>query len=236
MFREYGAWQSPSLNRKMEFLWFGRAGKPVLIFPTSMGRFYQNEDFGLVGALADKMDAGEIQLMCVDSVDDESWYNKNIHPADRARRHDQYDHYVRYEVIPYIAARSHREDVAVYGASFGAYHAANLAARHPELISKAILFSGLYDIHRYLDEYWDETCYFHCPTAYIPNLDESWTKRLARVTWIIATGEYDSLFHENRQFAALLGSKGITSHAEFWPGVFGHDWPWWQENLKRFLP
>ena len=236
MFREFGAWYSSSLNRKMEFLWFGQAGRPVLIFPTSMGRFYQNEDFGLAGALANKMDAGEIQLMCVDSVDDESWYNKNIHPADRARRHDQYDHYVRYEVIPYIAARSHREDLAAYGASFGAYHAANLAARYPELIRKAILFSGLYDIHRYLDGYWDETCYFHCPTAYIPNLDESWRNRLAQVTWIIATGEYDSLVQENRQFAALLESKGIACHAEIWPGVFGHDWPWWKDNLKRFLP
>ena len=21
----------------------------------------------------------------------------------------------------------------------------------------------------------------------------------------------------------------------FWPGVFGHDWPWWRENLRRFV-
>jgi esterase/lipase superfamily enzyme len=236
MFREYGAWYSTSLSRKMEFLWFGQTGKPVLIFPTSMGRFHQNEDFGLTSALADKMDAGEIQLVCVDSVDEESWYNKNIHPADRARRHDQYDHYLRNELIPYAAARSHRDDLVAYGASFGAYHAANLAARFPELIRKAILFSGLYDIHRYLGGYWDDTCYFHCPTAYIPNLDESWIKRLAQVTWIIATGEHDSLIQDNRQFAALLESKGIPRHAEFWPGVFGHDWPWWKENLRRFLP
>ena len=36
----------------MEMLWFGHAGKPMIWFPTSAGRFYQNEDFGLVGAVA----------------------------------------------------------------------------------------------------------------------------------------------------------------------------------------
>lgn len=236
MFREYGEWNSTHLNRKMEFLWFGHVGRPVLIFPTSMGRFYQNEDFSLIGALADRVEAGEIQLLCVDSVDEESWYNKHLHPAARARRHDEYDRYIRHEIIPYILERSRRGDLVAFGASFGAYHAANLAARYPELVSKAILFSGLYDIHRYLDGYWDDTCYFHCPTAYIANMDESWTRRLSQVAWIVATGEHDSLIQENRHFSALLWSKGIPNHAEFWSGVFGHDWPWWKENLQRFLP
>ena len=69
MKREYGSWKSAALSRPMEYLWFGDRGRPVLIFPTSMGRFYQNEDFGLTGALADKVDAGFLQLICVDSVD-----------------------------------------------------------------------------------------------------------------------------------------------------------------------
>ncbi len=208
----------------------------MIVFPTSMGRFYQNEDFGLIGALEDKVDAGQIQFVCVDSVDEESWYNQNTHPANRVRRHDQYDQYLRHEILPYIHNRAHRDDLAVFGASFGAYHAANLAARYPELVRKAILFSGLYDIHRYLDGYWDDICYFHCPTAYIPNMDASWTSRLAQIAWIIATGEHDSLVQDNRGFSELLGSKRIPNHAEFWPGVFGHDWPWWKENLRRFLP
>ena len=58
MRREYHSWVSHHLGRTMEFLWFGERGYPVLLFPTSMGRFWQNEDFGLTGALADKVDAG----------------------------------------------------------------------------------------------------------------------------------------------------------------------------------
>lgn len=236
MKREYGKWFSPGLGRDMEFLWFGHCGRPVLIFPTSMGRFYQNEDLGLVGSLSGRIEAGEIQLACVDSVDEESWYNRAAHPADRVLRHEQYDQYLRNELIPYAQDRAGRGDLAVYGASFGAYHAANIAGRYPGLVRKAILFSGIYDIHRFLDGHWDDRCYFHCPTAYIPNMNSDWISRLRGVEWIIATGEQDVLVEDNRRFSSLLWSRGIGSHTEIWPGVFGHDWHWWRENLRRFLP
>ena len=235
MFRDYGVWHSPSLGRPMEYLWFGQFGRPVMIFPTSGGRFFENEDFKLTESLADKVDAGEIQLFCVDSIDHESWYNKSVHPAVRAARHAQYDAYLRHEAVPYIFNRAQRGDLAVYGASFGAYHAANFASRYPDVVSRAICFSGVYDIHSFLDGYWDETCYFNCPTASIPNMDAEWTAKLARVGWVIATGEYDTLVQQNRDFSQMLWSKGIPNHSEFWGGVFGHDWPWWREHLRRLV-
>src|SRR5437016_12307921 len=172
MYRDYGAWHSSSLGRPMEFLWFGKFGRPVMIFPTSGGRFFENEDFKLTESLADKVDGGEIQLVCVDSIDYESWYNKSVPPPVRAARHAQYDAYLRHEMVPYIFNRAQRGDLAVYGASFGAYHAANFAGRYPDVVSRAVCFSGIYDVHSFLDGYWDETCYFHCPTAYIPNMNE----------------------------------------------------------------
>ena len=235
MLRDYGAWDSPRLGRKMEYLWFGHSGRPLILFPTSGGRFTENEDFHLTSSLSDKVDAGELQLICVDVVDRESWHNKWAHPADRVRRHDQYDSYLRSEMVPYIQHRAWRTDLMVYGASFGAYHASNFAARHPDVISRAICFSGTYDIHSSLDGYWDDLCYFHCPIAYIPNLDEGNARRVGQVSWVIATGEHDSLVQKNREFAAMLSAKGINNYAEFWPGQFGHDWPWWREHLRRFV-
>src|SRR5258708_2437513 len=89
--RDYLKSYSARLERPMESLWFGDRGQPVLFFPTSMGRFYQVEDFGLIGSLREKIDAGAIQAYCVDSVDDESWYSRSSRPADRVRRHAQYD-------------------------------------------------------------------------------------------------------------------------------------------------
>lgn len=220
----------------MEFLWYGHWGRPVILFPTSAGRFWENEDFGLVGALADKIDGGEIQVICVDTVNSESWYNRGAHPYHRIRRHEQYDAYLRYELLPYVANRAERGDIIIYGASFGAYHAANLAMRYPDVISRAILFSGIYDTHSFLDGYWDDGCYFHCPTAMIPNMDRENAGRLASVEWVIATGEHDHLADRNRWFSEMLWGKGIPNHFELWQGQFGHDWPWWREHLRRFVP
>jgi len=236
MNRDYIEWHSPSLNRKMEFLWFGHAGRPVILFPTSAGKFWENEDFGLVDSVADKVDRGEIQVVCVDTVNHESWFNKRIHPADRVRRHAQYDHYLRWELIPYIENRAGMDGVIVYGASFGAYHASNFAARYPDTIGRAICFSGVYDIHDFLDGYWNDDCYFNCPVAFIPNMNEHTCNMMSTVDWIVATGEYDMLVNTNRQFAGMLGSKGIRHYLELWPGQFGHDWPWWREHLRRFVP
>ncbi|MDQ3282020.1 MAG: alpha/beta hydrolase-fold protein [Acidobacteriota bacterium] len=228
-------WFSPSLGREMEFLWFGKFGRPVILFPTSAGRFHENEDFQLAASVADKVDAGEIQLVLPDTVNNESWYNKNVHPAVRAARHTQYDAYLRHELVPYIHNRAQRGDLTVYGASFGAYHAANLAARYPDIVSRAICFSGIYEIDSFVDGYWDDNCYFHSPAAYVPQMNAEWAGKLSRVEWVIATGEYDSLVQKNRDFSALLWNKGIPHHFELWPGQFGHDWPWWRHHLRRFV-
>jgi esterase/lipase superfamily enzyme len=220
----------------MELLWFGHWGRPVVAFPTSGARFYELEDFGLIRSLQGKIDAGEIQVCCPDTVNLESWYNRGIHPAHRVRRHEQYDHYLGEELVPYVRHRARRDDVVYYGASFGAYHAMNFACRHPELAGGVIAFSGMFDIHRYLDGYWDDLCYFNCPTAYVPNLDGDWVRRLSRVRIVVATGEHDHLVGTNREFIALLQQKGLPVTGEIWHGTFGHDWPYWSEHIQRFLP
>jgi S-formylglutathione hydrolase FrmB len=154
MHREYVAWDSPTLGRKMELLWFGHAGRPMIWYPTSVGRFYQNEDFGLVGTVADLIEGGQIQVCCVDSVDEESFYAKTRHPAERIRRHDQYDRYVYSEVVPFVRDKGRTgSKVATLGASFGAYHAVNFGLRHPDVCDKVVGLSGKYDIHSFLDGY-----------------------------------------------------------------------------------
>jgi esterase/lipase superfamily enzyme len=236
MHREYHRWHSPSLGRDMELLWYGTWGRPLLAFPTSLGSCSQNEDNGLIGALADKIDGGEVQVCCVDAIDSECWYNDHAPPGYKIHRYTQYDRYLVTEVVPLIRQKAGRDDLMTFGASFGAYHAMNFAGRHPELVSRVISFSGIYGIHRFLHGYWDDTCYFNCPDAYYPNLPADAVDRMRHIGFVVATGEQDHLVKENRWFAEMLQGKGLNVHAEFWPGVFGHDWPYWRENLKRFVP
>jgi esterase/lipase superfamily enzyme len=235
MQRNYEKWFSPALGRDMELLRFGWSGFPVVLFPTSMGRFFQYEDFGLVARLADKVERGQLQLFCVDSVDSESWYDEQIHFAQRGKRHESYDRYVEGEVVPYVRDRSQRRDLGVFGCSFGAYHAANFAGRHAELVTKAVCFSGIYDVSRFTDGQWNDTSYFNSPACYIANMDEAHLQRIRAVRWVIATGEFDALADENRRFDALLAAKGVAPHTEIWPGVNGHDWPSWNDAVVRLL-
>lgn len=236
MLREFIAWDSPRLNRRMELLWFGHNGRPLLIFPTAASRFYEAEDFLLIKALAPKIENGELQVCCVDGVNLESWHNKSLPPLLRVERHLQYDAYLRDELVPMIQHRSKRKDLITYGASFGAYHAMNFGCRYPDLVKKVVCFSGIYDIHRMLDGQWNDNCYFNCPTAYVPNMDENNVNKLKQMEFVIATGEQDTLVQYNREFIGILSAKGIPVHGEIWPGVFGHDWPYWREHLPRFVP
>lgn len=236
MHRVHDSFPSSVLGRKAEYLWFGHSGRPLVMFPTSGGRFWENEDRGLVQSVADYVDEGRLQVCCIDAWNDETWNNRAISPAERMRRHDAYDRFLSQEMFPCVAARAGRGDTAVYGASMGGYHAVNFSARHPEQVARCIALSGLFDIHRMLEGHWDELCYYHCPTAFVPNMNEEWSRKLARVQWVIATGETDSLVNETRNFSGILRSKNIPVHSEIWPGVFGHDWPFWKEHLRRFLP
>ena len=236
MHREYLKWDSPTLGRPMEMLWFGTAGRPMVWFPTSKGRFYQNEDFGLVGAGADHVDSGRIQICCVDSVDDESFYAEHKHPAERIARHDQYDRYVYGEVIPFVRSRAGERRVATLGASFGAYHAVNFALRHPDAVDKTVGFSGKYDIHSFLNGFWSDTAYFHCPTAYVPNMHGDTLAAVSSMDIAIVTGQTDNILQGSTDMIRILREKGIPHRGDIWDTPYGHDWPWWKEQIRVYLP
>ena len=55
MNREYHKWFSPRLGREMELLVFGHSGMPVIVFPTSMGRFFDYENRGMIDAVRDQL-------------------------------------------------------------------------------------------------------------------------------------------------------------------------------------
>ena len=237
MHREYVAWDSPTLGRRMEMLWFGRGGRPMIWFPTSVGRFYQNEDFGLVGAVGDWIEEGRLSIACVDSVDAESFYAKWRPPSERIARHDQYDRYVYSEVVPWIAGKTGGQSrIGTLGASFGAYHAVNFALRHPDVCDKTVGFSGKYDIHSFLDGYWDETCYFHCPIAYVPNMDAGWVATLSAMDIAVVTGATDNILSGTTEMLRIFDEKGIRHRGSVWDAPYGHDWPWWKEQIRHYLP
>lgn len=235
MNREYHRWYSPSLGRDMELLLFGHAGATVLVFPTSMGRFYEWEDRGMMYTLGEHIDRGWLQIYCVDSVDKESWYARWKHPQDRARRQTAYENYLLREVLPLMWQKSANRFLITVGASFGAYHAINLALRHPGLVNRAIGLSGIYDISAWSDGFGGGEVYFHNPVAYIANEhDPGRLEWLRRVDIILATGRDDPLRGANEHFSHILWQKQIWHALRVWDG-WAHDWPYWQQMLRIYI-
>jgi esterase/lipase superfamily enzyme len=220
----------------MEILVFGHAGTPILAFPSSMGRFHEWEDFGMVDALHDQLSGGHNVLVCLDSVDHESLYNRGVDPHTRVQRHRQYEQYVFEEALPFARHRGGGEAVIAAGASFGAFHAANLTLKRPWDVVKLVAMSGAYDIRSFLDGYYGDDVYFSNPVDYLPGLDDPDTLGALRDTHLILTaGEHDPCRDATEYVGGLLADKGAGPHVDLVPGAFGHDWPWWREQMNRHL-
>ena len=235
MHREHVRWFSPRLDRDMDLLIFGHAGARVIVFPSSMGRFFEWEDQGMIAALGDQIERGWLQLYCVDSVDSESWYAKYKHPADRAFWHSRYDAYIRDEVLPLTQSRNPDPYLITTGASFGAYHALTFALRYPHLVSRAIGLSGVYDIREVTDGYTDQHVYPYNPAEFI--LGETDPERVAamhRLNIVLAIGQDDSLRGNSEYFSGRLWSKGIGNALRIWDG-WAHDWPYWRQMIRTYI-
>lgn len=235
MNREYHRWHSPSLGRDMELLIFGHAGARVLVFPTSMGRFYEWEDRGMVEALGEHLENGWIQMYCVDSVDGDSWYAKWKHPVARAQHQTAYENYITREVWPLTQHKNDNPFMIATGASFGAYHAVDLALRHPHLVGRVIGMSGFYDIRRWTDGYGNGEVYFHNPVAYMANEhDPGRLQALRNVDIILAVGRDDALAQNNQELSGILWDKGIWHALRLWDG-WCHDWPYWRDMIVQYI-
>lgn len=236
MNREYHKTRSSRLGRDMEMLVFGHGGLPAIVFPTSGGRFYEFEDHGMIDALAGKIDSGQLQVFCVDSINDESWYNRTAHPRLRIARHMQYEEYILDEVVRLVRHKNANPRLVGAGCSFGGYHAVNIALRHPEIFTGFVSMSGAFDLSGFLRGYYDQDCYYHLPAHYIPRLEDAWyLERFRRNTYVLATGWDDKCLAENQNFDRILSEKSISHQFYVWQAQNSHDWPTWQRMAQLYL-
>lgn len=238
---EYCKWYSHNLGHDMEFKVYGWHGKPMLVFPAQGGRFYEYEDFKMIDAISSFIEDGKIKVFTVDSIDNESWANWNAHPADRARRHEDYDRYIIQEVVPYIrqSCGGDPQKLITTGVSMGAYHASNFFFRHPDVFDVLIAISGLFQLRMFVGDYMDDNVYFNCPLVYLPNLTDTRYLDLYRKSQIIVCvgqGAWeDAMLADAYALKQILAEKGIPAWIDIWGQDVNHDWPWWREMMPYFL-
>lgn len=241
MKREYFHFTSAALQRDMAFLAYGHSGKPLLVFPSSGGRFYEYEDFQMIEAIRPLIEEGRLRVYTPDSIDAESWLHPWADPRERVRRHEAYERYVMEELLPFIRFHSgHTGGIMVTGCSMGGYHSANFYFRHPDAFDSLIALSGIYDARFFVGEsmHFGEV-YFHSPVDYLKNLsDPFYLEHYRRGRIILCTGqgawEEDSL-RDTRAMEAILREKNIPAWVDYWGEDVHHDWPWWRRQMVYFL-
>lgn len=237
-------WYSPNLNRDLALKVYGHWGQPLIVFPCSRGRYFDYEGMGMIHAIAPFIENGRIKLFCVDSVDEYSWYDFGVPPADRNARHEMYDRYITSEVIPFIRHHCHDPELRIMtnGCSMGAYHAVNFFLKHPDLFAGTIALSGLYrlDRHEFGNSADDlPAIYYNSPVSYLPDLTDSWyLDRYHQSAIIICVGQgawEEEAIYDTRAMDHILRAKGIPAWVDFWGHDVNHDWPWWYQQMNRFL-
>lgn len=237
---EYHKLWSRQLNQDMEFKVYGETGKPVIIFPTQGGRFFQFEDFGMIQAIAPLIEAGAYQVFTVDSVDNQSWANWNILPPERAKRHEDYDRYITHEMVPYIHDRMATKPLLLAaGCSMGGYHSANFFFRHPDLFDSLVSLSGLFQLKMFVGGYMDDTVYFNSPLHYLRNLQDPWyLDKYRRSHIIICAGQgawEEAMNADIDVLRQILEEKHVPAWIDLWGHDVNHDWPWWRKQMPYFL-
>lgn len=231
MTEKYHRWYSPNLNMDVEMLVFGDRGYPVILFPTTKGRYYQNKDFGLIDSAKWFIDQGLVKIYCPDTFDWLTWYNKAVHPAERAKNYSRYDKMLLDELAPWAMHETGVNSVATAGCSFGGYHAANFAFKHPGKVRHLFAMGGAFDIKMFTDGYYDNNIYYNNPVDFLPgnNNPELWKMNI-----ILGTGDNDICKGYNMQLSGILNAKNMKHWLDIRPNA-NHDWPVWKQMFPHYL-
>ena len=231
MKEDYFKWYSSNLNRETQMLVFGHSGYPVVLFPTSMGSFHENKDMGLIESARWYLEQGLIQIYCPDSIDKDSFYNKQIHPVHRIENHDWYDKMICHEVVEKVRHNTPTGKVVMAGCSFGGYHAANFAFRHPGYVSHLFSMSGIFKIKNYLEGFHNDTVFYHSPHDYLEGLNDY---ELWNMDIVLGTSNWDICFDANLKMSKLLADKNMPYWLDTRQNKL-HDWPLWKEMFPHYL-
>jgi len=231
MQEEHINFYSHILGRDIEVVIHGHWGFPVVMFPTSMGNVYQNRDFGLLNAVENKINNGEIKVFNVASIDFDTFYGKDLPPNIKIYNYHLYTQFLETEFIPYVQRTCNVHRVGVAGCSFGGFHASNYAFKNPDHVAFLISMSGSFSIKSFLGSYYDDYVYFNNPTDFMPNAD---TWKYDHMKIALGTSDWDICRENNVEMSRLLGDKQINHWYDEKKWI-AHDWPLWKMVFPEYL-
>lgn len=233
-------WYSRSLNRNMPLKIYGHAGKPCLVIPSQNGKHNDFEGFGMVDACRPWIDAGKLQLFCIDTIDEETVSCTWGDPRQRIEQHERWVQYIMQDVLPVLDQYSGGQKAMTVGCSMGAYHAGNLFFRFPDRFNATICLSGVYDAATLYNGYMDDLVYLNSPYHCLQNMpaDHPYMELYRQSNAFICVGQgawEDELLADTRKLDGVLKARNIPVFVDYWGYDVNHDWDWWRIQIQYFL-
>ena len=233
-------WRSERLERDVTLVRWGTIGQPILLFPTAGGDAEEIERFQMIDALAPLLDAGKIKIYSCDSVAGKALVTREGSARHQMWVQNQFHHYVRHEVVPAIRMDC-KSDLEIWaaGSSIGAFHAAAVVCRFPDVFSRALAMSGTYDLRRFYDAQphdFSDDFWVSSPVHFVPGLAGRHLDVLRTRFVYITSGEGKAEdIGESWNLANVLGRKGIPNRVDSWGPDWPHDWVTWRRMLPQIL-
>lgn len=232
---------SQALAKDMYYTIYGHAGKPCLIFPSQDGMHEDFESWGMVETVRPWIDAGKIRLFTVDTVDKESWSNKEAPLHERTARQEAYYRHIAEEFAPMIANYDgHFQKILASGCSLGGTHSALALMRCPELFNACISISPCFDARVIFEGQMDETLYYSSPVDFLAGMpwDHPFFEqyRNSAMHVVIGQGAWEGdLLPGVRETDRILAEKNAGAWFDYWGFDVAHDWPWWRKMLPYHM-
>lgn len=228
-------------NRDFDLVVYGSKGQPVIAFPEADSSCVCWENNGMVAALSDLIEAGTIQLFCVDSLDDESWHAAGaLNEYRRQNLADWFD-FIEHELLAFVGKMSaSRRKPLLVGAGMGAMNVTIAMLRKPAAYAGLLALSGTYDVRALVGDWAASEWLAFSPVDLVANLDPASDviKALKGSQLAFVSGQEGSETGVWSQglLEERMAACGIHATFELWGYDVSHDWSWWQEMCRQLLP
>ena len=243
---QYFKMYSPALNRDMECKVYGHAGRPVLFIPCQDGRFFDFEGYKMAEVWSPWIESGQVMVIAIDTIDKETWSDKNGNADHRINLHEAWIRYITNEVVPFIQGIAMQRNgwneapgIMTFGCSLGATHAVNLFYRFPQHFDSMMALSGIYTSEYGFGTYMNAQIYENSPVHYLDQMPyhHPYVQMYNRGRSVICVGQGAWEQPETtRKLDEIFKRNGINTWVDFWGSDVNHDWPWWYKQVVHYLP
>lgn len=228
-------------NKDFDLVVYGSKGRPAIAFPEGDSSCLSWENNGMVDAVADLVDAGKVQLFCVDTSDSESWHAHGALREYRLENLEGFFAFVEGELATFIKKVSDsKEPPLVLGAGMGALNATIAMLRRPKDYSGLLALSGTYDVHQLIEGDLDEPWRAFSPFDLLDDLTsrkaEATLLRERQLAFVCGQSDSETGADTQRQLDTAMAERDVPATFEYWGFDVSHDWYWWQEELRQLLP